>query len=224
MNICFDFDGPLIDVSERYYRAYLESLKGVEKNKLNILDKPIFWELKKNRVSDFEIGVMSGLTINESYESAEIRRILNFKSDYLEHDKLFDDVYNVFAELTSRNIFFFIVTLRRKSQLVHGIKQFKLNKFIVHEKTFSVDDKHNFTNDIQEKYVLLVNAFNKLGIDPQETWIVGDTETDIHSGKLAKYNKTIGITRGIRSRQQLENLKPDHIINNLTEVINLIEN
>jgi phosphoglycolate phosphatase-like HAD superfamily hydrolase len=222
MNICFDFDGPIIDVSERYYQAYIESLKGIEKSKLNILEKSVFWELKKNRISDFEIGLMTGLTLNESVETAELRRSLNFKTNLFIHDKLFSDVSEVFTELTKRNIFFFIVTLRRNSHLNYAIKQFKLNKLIVPEKAFSVEDKKDFTNDIQEKYVLLVNAFNKLGIDQKETWMVGDSETDIHAGRLAKYSKVIGIARGIRSREQLETLKPDNIINSLTEIIGLL--
>ncbi len=223
MNICFDFDGPIIDVSERYYRAYLESLKGIEKNRLNILEKSTFWDLKKIRINDFEIGLMSGLTLNESIETAELRRSLNFKIDLFIHDRLFPDIYDVFSELTKRNIFFFIVTLRRNSHLVYAMKQFKLNKYITAEKTFSVEDKKNFTNDIQEKYVLLVNAFNRLGFNPKETWMIGDSETDIHSGRLAKYSKVIGITRGIRSKEQLETLKPDHIIDNLSEVIGLLD-
>ncbi len=221
MNLCFDFDGPIIDVSDRYYRAYLESLKGTSINKPQILTKEEFWELKRNRIPDFEIGLLSGLGVNDSKSSAEARKELSFKSEFLEQDKLFDDVYKTFEYLKSKKITFFIVTLRNKKHFNHAIKQFKLDKYLDDDFLFCVNDGHKIINDAQEKYILLVSAINKLDLLAQDTWLVGDTETDIHSGKLAKYGKVIGISRGIRSKEQLELLKPDFVVNNFSEVMSI---
>ena len=47
-----DFDGPIIDVSERYYRVYkfcLDSTRSPEQQVLQ-LDKSAFWQLKRSRV------------------------------------------------------------------------------------------------------------------------------------------------------------------------------
>ena len=221
MNFCFDFDGPIIDVSDRYYRAYLESLKGSATNKPQILTKEDFWKLKRNRITDFEISLMSGLSINDSKSSAEARKELSFKTEFLEQDRLFDDVYKTFEYLKSKKIPFFIVTLRNKKQLDHAIKQFKLNKYISEECLFCINDGYKITNDIQEKHILLVSAMNKLDLSPENSWIIGDTETDIHAGRLAKYGKAIAISRGIRSKELLETAKPDYLINNLAEVISI---
>ena len=221
MNLCFDFDGPIIDVSDRYYRAYLESLKGSSINKTQILTKEEFWKLKQNRVTDFEISLFSGLGVNDSKSSAEARKTLSFKAEFLEQDKLFDDVYKTFEYLKSKKITFFIVTLRVQKQLNHAIKQFKLDKYLDDDSFFCINDGHKVINDIQEKHILLVSAMNKFDLTPQDTWIIGDTETDIHSGRLAKYGKVIGISRGIRSKEQLEILKPDYLVNNLAEVISI---
>lgn len=218
MNCCFDFDGPIIDVTDRYYRAYLESLNNTSINKKNILSKEVFWKLKQNRVSDLEIGILSALSLAESRDSAELRKDLSFKQEYLALDKLFDDVYKTFDYLKSKNITFFIVTLRRKRQLTGAIKQFKLDKYLSTDSIFFLPDEHKIQNDIQEKYILLVNAINKLGLNPQDTWIIGDADTDIHAGRLAKCGKVISISRGIRSKEQLEILKPDYLINNLNEL------
>ena len=222
MNLCFDFDGPIIDVTDRYYRAYLESLNNTSINKSGILSKEVFWKLKQNRISDLEIGILSSLSLGESRDSAEPRKDLSFKHEYLALDKLFDDVYKTFDYLKSKNINFFIVTLRRKKQLAGAIKQFKLDKYLSTEKIFSLPDEHKIQNDIQEKYILLVNAINKLALNPQDTWIVGDADTDIHAGRLARCKKVIAISRGIRSKEQLEILKPDHLITSLLELSNLI--
>lgn len=223
MNLCFDIDGPIIDVADRYYRAYLESLKDIDPKKVQILTKETFWKLKQNRITDFEIGIISNLSIGESTSSAEIRRELTFKPEYLAQDKLFDDVFKTFEYLKAKKIYFFLVTLRRQSYLSQAIKQFRIDKYVSNERLFSIDDKQNFSNDIQEKYIMLVNAINKLDLDPRDTWMVGDSETDIHAGRLARYRKTIAISRGIRSREQLGILKPDYLVNDLSEVTELIK-
>ena len=221
MNICFDFDGPIIDVSDRYYRAYLESLKGTNIDKARILTKEEFWKLKRGRITDFEISLLSGLGVNDSKSSAEARKELSFKTEFLEQDKLFDDVYKTFDHLKSKKITFFIVTLRNEKQLKYAIKQFKLDKYLNDDCFFCIKDGYKITNDIQEKYILLVNAVNKLDLSPQDTWIIGDTETDIYAGRLAKYGKTVGISRGIRTKEQLEIVKPDYIVNSFSEVISI---
>ena len=221
MNLCFDFDGPIIDVSERYYRAYLESLKGTDSKKLRVLSKETFWNLKQNRISDFEIGILSGLSLKESLASAEQRKDLTFISEYHSLDKLFSDVSKTFEYLKENNSTFFIVTLRRRKHIEQAIKELKLNKYIGIESIFCLENSHKITNDIQEKYILLVNAINRLELDPYETVIIGDSETDIHAGRLARYGKIAAIIRGIRSKEQLEILKPDFILNNLSEIVNL---
>ena len=223
MNLCFDFDGPIIDVSERSYRAYFESLKYTATNNPKILTKEEFWKLKQNRATDFEISLLSGLSINDSKSSAEDRKTLSFKNEFLEQDKLFEDVHKTFEYLKSKKITFFIVTLRRKKQLYHAVKQFKLDKYLDREYFFGINDDHKVVNDIQEKHILLVSAMNKLDLSPENICIVGDSETDIHAGRLAKYNTLIGICRGIRSKEQLELVKPDYIVNNLAEVISIFQ-
>lgn len=222
MDLCFDFDGPIIDVTDRYYRAYLESLKDTNTTKQQILSKEDFWKLKQNRVTDLEVGILSGLTISNSIKSAELRKDLTFKQEYYSLDRLFDDVYTTFDYLKSKNINFFIVTLRRNKNLQQTIKQFKLNNYLSSEKLFAIPDEQKIQNDIQEKYILLVSAINKLNLDPLNTWLIGDSDTDIHAGRLARYGKVIAISRGIKSKEQLEILKPDHIIKNLSEIINLL--
>jgi len=218
MNLCFDLDGPIIDVSDRYYRAYLESLIGTGANSDHILRKEDFWKLKQNRISDLEIGILSGLSVKDSITASEARRDLNFKEDFLYMDKVFDDVFDTFEYIKSKNINFFVVTLRRKKQLNPTIKQFKLNKYINLDKFFPLADEEKIQNDIQGKHILVVNAHRRLGLNTQETWIIGDSDTDVHVGRLARLGKIIAIDRGIRSREQLEVLRPDYLINNLKEL------
>ena len=223
MNLCFDLDGPIIDVTDRYYRAYLESLVDTNITKEQVLSKEDFWRLKQNRVTEVEIGIISSQSIGDSKTSAELRKDLTFKHDYLSLDKMFEDVFETFDYLKSQNIIFFIVTLRRKKHLDQAVKQFKLNKHLTSERLFSLTDDEKMTNDIQAKHLLLTNAINKLHLDPRETYMIGDSETDIHAARLARYGKVIGISRGIRSKEQLKTLRPDYLISNLTELSTIIQ-
>lgn len=222
MNFCFDIDGPIIDVSDRYYRAYLESLRGYDITKEQILDKEYFWKLKQNRISDIEIGIMSSLSTKEAKSSSDLRKELNFKQDYLPLDKLFDDVTKTFEYLKSKQITYFVVTLRTKKELEVAVKQFKLNKLLPENRLFPLQDEIKLQSDIQNKYSQIYNAINRLALNPLETWMIGDSETDIHAARLARCGKVVGISRGIRSKEQLEILKPNLIVSNLTELINQV--
>lgn len=64
---------------------------------------------------------------------------------------------------------------------------------------------------------------NKLNVLPEETLMIGDTELDIQCGKNAG-TKTCGLTYGYRTRKQLEENKPDYIIDSITELHDLIYN
>ena len=53
------------------------------------------------------------------------------------------------------------------------------------------------------------------------TLMVGDTDNDIEAGKRAGI-ATCGVTYGSLSRKQIEHLKPDHIIDSLPELLNIL--
>lgn len=187
-----------------------------------ILSKEDYWNLKKNRISDTELGVMSGMTASEAKQSAEARRILTFHDEYHNLDKLFDDVPETLNHLKSKGIKCFVATLRREKHLRMAIKQFKLDKYLNPSFMFCMPDEKRSEGDVYEKYNLLFTSISKLGLNLHETWMVGDSDTDVHAARLAKYKKMVAINRGIRSTEQLKMLKPDHIISNLKELRELI--
>ena len=50
--IFIDLDGPILDVSDRYYYSYANSLKEIGGR---ILDKDEYWNLKRTKVPDYDI-------------------------------------------------------------------------------------------------------------------------------------------------------------------------
>jgi phosphonatase-like hydrolase len=59
-------------------------------------------------------------------------------------------------------------------------------------------------------------------LDASDVVKVGDTEVDINEGRNAKCGLVVGITSGAFTRQQLEEYSPDHIIDDLSELKDLI--
>jgi phosphoglycolate phosphatase-like HAD superfamily hydrolase len=63
-------------------------------------------------------------------------------------------------------------------------------------------------------------AMTRFGIEKAaDVAKVGDSIIDIEEGKNAGCSLTIGITTGAHTFEQLQQAKPDHIINNLLELL-----
>jgi len=57
---------------------------------------------------------------------------------------------------------------------------------------------------------------------PRDVAKVGDTEVDIREGQNANCRYVIGVTTGTFSRAELEPYNPTHIIDNIAQVIDVI--
>ncbi|MCY7334483.1 MAG: HAD family hydrolase, partial [Pseudanabaena sp. CAN_BIN31] len=72
-----DFDGPIMDVSERYYQVYLYCLEKIRhpEQALVTLSKSEFWELKRSQVPEKEIAKLSGFADDrQAIAFAHLRR------------------------------------------------------------------------------------------------------------------------------------------------------
>jgi phosphonatase-like hydrolase len=57
---------------------------------------------------------------------------------------------------------------------------------------------------------------------PKEVAKVGDTEVDVREGHNAGCSYVIGITTGIFTREELEEYHPTHIIDDIAQIIDII--
>ncbi|TWR29610.1 phosphonatase-like hydrolase [Mucilaginibacter pallidiroseus] len=69
---------------------------------------------------------------------------------------------------------------------------------------------------------MILMAANKFNVEPIQIVKVGDSVIDIEEGKNAGCAMSIGITTGAHTFDQLQAANPDHIINNLQELLELI--
>lgn len=208
-----DFDGPLVDVSDRYYKTYqlaLARTQAAYKTQgdfpLRILSKPQFWQMKQERTPDVEIAKQSGLEGEAiHYFLRTVGEIVNHP-ELLQKDKMQSGVGWALALLHSQGVRLVLVTLRDRAQATQILRNHGLSRLF--SGMYGTEDPSiAYQNYSEAKKQLLSEAINQSPEISQENWIVGDTEADVFAGKAMGIS-TLAVTCGIRSRTYLERLHP----------------
>ncbi len=207
--IFLDLDGTILDVSERIHRVYKNILK---KHNKRFLSKNKYLKLKREKTPIEEIL--------EKTKAEDI--VLKFKKEwdkeiekpsYLDLDKI--------SGLNRKTLLFLkkdwkliLVTLRKHpKRLFTQLKKKKIDKIfdkVLISSKESRKPKWKIKSELIKKY----DRFDKTC-----SIIIGDTETDILTGKNLGI-KTIAVfgNGGLRSRSFLKKYKPDILIKNLSHI------
>jgi len=218
-----DFDGPIMDVSERYFQVYLYCLTKVSEPKQSTisLTKTEFWDLKRSQVSEQEIALKSGLSlVNQPQAFARIRRETINSQAFFAYDRIHLNAIAALKMAQNAGIDLAIMTMRREQELFPVLTQYDLHQFFKGDRIFCLKNDYVKTQDIKDKPKLMSGAIATLP-ELQNQWMVGDTEADMISGNTHKI-KTIGVLSGIRNQTQLEIHQPTAIVKNLAEAIKII--
>ena len=219
-----DFDGPIADVSDRYYHTYCLALKATQADyarrqialPLRRLTKAQFWNMKQNRVPDTTIADWSGLSGSQIDDFlARIEPVVN-KPALLHQDQLQPGVRAAFDCLRDRDIRIVIVTLRQAAQVLDFLHQHDLATMV--SQIYGSDDTETaYANRTEHKVAHLQAAIteqNRLGFNTQHSWMIGDTEADISAGQVFDLS-TLALTCGIRSSAYLKEFSPSEVCHNL---------
>ncbi|WP_434685056.1 HAD family hydrolase [Pseudanabaena minima] len=218
-----DFDGPIMDVSERYYQVYLYCLDKIRKPDqiVTTLSKSEFWELKRSQVPEKEIANLSGFADEkQSIAFAHLRRATVHTDPYFEHDQLIESAIPALEKAQQSGIDLAVMTMRRRRELEPVLDKYNLRRFFASDHIFCLDDDYIKTVDIQDKPKLMKMAQENLP-EVQQQWMIGDTEADIIAAQTYDV-PVIGVLSGIRNQTQLEKYKPNQILPNLLSSINTI--
>lgn len=222
LRLITDFDGPIMDVSERYYLVYqlcLEKIKGADQQ-IRQLSKSEFWQLKRARVPEAQIGILSGLEDSQSREFSQLRRQTVHQLPYIVHDQLVPGARETLEKINFLGIDLVVMTMRRVKELEIAFEKYDLRRFFPPDSCYCLSDDYVKTTDVKDKPLLMERAIQELP-SAADIWMVGDTEADIIAAKTHNV-KVIGVLSGIRDRSQLELYEPDFIVNNLSEAVDLI--
>jgi phosphoglycolate phosphatase-like HAD superfamily hydrolase len=217
-----DFDGPIMDVSERYFQVYKFCLKHTKLAGQTVtpLSKREFWALKRAQVNEKDIALKSGLVESGQAEQfAQLRRSTVHTAPYFQHDLIIEGAIAALEKAQSAGIELAVMTMRRERELLPVLQQYNLTRFFPAERRFYLSNDYVKTGDTKDKPKLMKRAISTLPHADRQ-WIVGDTEADIAAGKQHGV-KTIGILSGIRDETQLRLQVPDVIKPNLMDAVDL---
>jgi phosphoglycolate phosphatase-like HAD superfamily hydrolase len=222
LRLITDFDGPIMDVSDRYYRVYQECLAGTRHpgQEVRELSKSEFWDLKRARVPETEIGILSGLDDTQSREFAQRRRETVHSMPYLAFDRPVPEILEVLEKIQQAPIDLAVMTMRRVRELDDAFNRFNLGQFFPENRRYCLPNDYVKTGDVKDKPLLMAKALAELP-PISDIWMVGDTEADIIAAKTHGV-KAIGVLCGIRDRTQLEKYQPDFIVSNLDAAVEFI--
>lgn len=222
LRLITDFDGPIMDVSERYYQVYRYCLEQTQEpgQDLQQLSKSQFWHLKRAQIPEKEIGLMSGLNTEQAEKFTQLRRQTVHTLPYLVYDEPIPSAIATLEKIQQLEIELIVMTMRRVCELDYALEKHNLERFFPLEKRYCLSNDYVKTTDVQDKPRLMERAFRELS-PVKNIWMVGDTEADIAAANAYDI-PFVGVLSGIRDRQQLEKFQPNFIVNNLSEALDLI--
>ena len=216
-----DFDGPIMDVSERYYQVYLECLAQVRRPRqaLMTLSKAEFWALKRARVPEKEIGLRSGLNASQSQTFAQLRADLVHTMPYFEYDTIIPGAVEALERLQAAGVDLVVMTMRRVRELNYALNRYDLGRFFAPERRYCLGNDYVKTGDTKDKPLLMARAMTELP-PASPTWMVGDTEADMASAQSQNL-PAVAVLSGIRDRDQLIQCDPTHVVRNFASAVEL---
>jgi phosphoglycolate phosphatase-like HAD superfamily hydrolase len=224
LRLITDFDGPIIDVSERYYQVYqlcLEKSRNQDQA-VKQLSKAEFWKLKRSRVPEKQIAILSGLNEEQAQTFTQLRRQTVHTKPYFGYDSLALGAVAALEKVQQAGVDLAVMTMRRVQELEYAFNRHDLGRFFPENRCYCLSDDYVKTRDIDDKPLLMERALAELPA-AGDTWMVGDTEADIITAKNHGV-KVMAVLCGIRDRTQLELYQPDLIVKDLSEAVDLVLN
>jgi pyrophosphatase PpaX len=207
--VVFDLDGTLTNSGNTIYKATLKTLK-----QLGINDEIKFDDFNKTIGAHFT-DMFKSLNVNVEDVEHFINLYKTYYFDFIDDTYLYDGVIETLKELKKRNIKTALLTTKAQDQADLVIDYFKLREY------FGLVTGRRPGLGIKPDASPLIFICNELNVKPENTLMAGDSELDIKCGKNAS-TVTCAVTYGFRAKEHLENEKPDYIINDIRELLNLV--
>ncbi len=205
--IIFDLDGTLVDTSIDITNA------------LNYALKP--YGLKDLTVDDTVKMVGEGITrlieklLGDKKFQARDDVIKKFLDYYSEHLIDYSNVYPHVRETIKKLDGYKKAVISNKREYLSTELLDKLDLL----KYFNLVIGSDTTPKKKPSAIPVIYAVTKLGVGPQESIMVGDSNYDIEAGKKAGV-KTVAVTYGYRERQYL--MDADYMIDSIEELLTLL--
>lgn len=203
--VLFDIDGTLLDTTELLFRSFEHTLAT---HKIPVKSRD-------------EIGRLIGMYVAEIYKklapginpNALIETHFTFQAQNLHLATIFPNTKTVLETLQNAGVKLAAISNRirtsRQSLKLAGISEY-----------FDVIITAEDITNPKPHPEIIEKALIYLGVKPKKAAIVGDTESDILTGKNARVT-TIGVTYGFHG-QRLAESKPDFLVHDISEILPII--
>lgn len=206
--VIYDFDGTLIETLKVSFDAYNSALSrlGINATEEEIINK-CFNKLDSEVAKSFNISLE---LFSKYYKEATIKGYKNAE--------LYPNVISTFKEIKKLGISVAIGTSKDMNKIAEVLDRIKIKEYC----------EVIITNDsgLRKKPEIFSEVCKKLKIKPEEVIIVGDAENDLDAANNINAKSVLFYPKSHEKYYRLKNLnkfKPDFIIKNHNEIINILE-
>ncbi|OCT15777.1 pyrophosphatase [Paenibacillus pectinilyticus] len=206
--VLFDLDGTIVDTNELIVQSFLHSLEGETPEPISreliipnmgrpLVEQMVFFSGKK----EVEALITKYRTFNISKHDELVRE--------------FPNVRTVMAKLHENGIKIGIVTSKIRQTTLMGLKLCGLDSYI--SSIVTVDD----VKEPKPNPEGIFTALKELDASADTTMMVGDSHYDIEAAQNAGVT-AVGVSWSWKGRTYLEQYHPDHIIDDMFDLLPLV--
>jgi phosphoglycolate phosphatase len=208
--ILFDLDGTLTDPKEGIVNSILYALHklGIKENNTHELASFIGPPLRESFAARYN------LSISLADKAVNIYREY-FSTKGLFENKLYPGVDDLLKSLSVHNYKLFVATSKPTVYSKQILKYFKLDNYFIDIIGSNLD------NTFTDKTEIIAHVVSLYGLQTSRCIMVGDRKHDIIGAKNNSM-KTIAVTYGYGTLQELKHFQPDFIANNCEEIKSIL--
>ncbi len=205
--IIFDLDGTLVDSGRDITNALNYALKPYGLKDLTVVDTIKMVGEGITRLIEKVLG-------EEKFQMRDeaIKRFLDYYSEHLvDYSRIYPNVRETLEKLNGYKKA--VISNKRELLSTRLLDKLDLLKY------FDLVVGSDTTSEKKPSAIPVIHVITRLGVSPDESMLVGDSNYDIEAGKKAGV-KTVAVTYGFREKQYL--LDADYMIDNLTDLLTLL--
>lgn len=199
-NLVFDLDGTLIDVSRRDYQLYITGMLDIRED---ALDFETYWSLRRQAMSMLDIFRRHGIPEHALQYYLIARDARAEHVDFLVHDAVLENTHRVLSECCQRYECHLLSARHNEINMHAQIDRLDLSKYF---------------KSAQLTKGPKLEALSRM---QNVCAVIGDSEYDINPAKSLGL-RSIAVTTGYRSREFLEALVPDHVFDDIGDVLSVL--
>ncbi|TFG09612.1 MAG: HAD family hydrolase [Promethearchaeota archaeon] len=223
--VIFDLDGVIFDIIDSIRQAVHDA---VDKYKITVDIEDVLQEIA-HLIEDLQNYPVPKIILN-SYELLKVKflngltffkklrigiYLFNQFNKYKEDAGIFEGIDVIISGL-SENKRLAILTNNKKEHAEDVLEKYNLKQYF--ESIFGFNE----VEEVKPSPDGILKIINQWNLRPSEVIFIGDMTSDVLAGKAAKV-KMIAVASGLASKKALEENNPDYIVDNTTELKQLLK-